>query len=382
MASRNKTVADRQQYVVKANDLIRKTRYDLTTQQQKIILFCISKIKPDDLPETEYEIDINDICDACGINIDYGGYYYKTIKDDLQALTNRLWVKMPDKSEQTVSWIGDAKIIPLSGKVYITFHKAMSPYLFELKERYTQYHLEDVLVFKGKYTIRLYEILRSYTTQRAIEEGWERNASFKIEELRDLLSITGYKRWADFDKYIIRKAIDEINLCNDEMHIEYETYKNGGRNVESVNFIITSAKARQMLYAHQEKRERLNKTRKKRERKPKAAAAEAAGVSSASASSVQHDQNGSSGSDQGGRGRDQQQEERERQRAEVAEQIKRAETMLSEFEKKYSKIDGAKAEQNLLEQMRQQLETLKGLSKRLDIAEDNINGSGSDQSGQ
>ena len=44
--SRQKAVADRNQYVVKSNDLIRKTRYNLTTQQQKIVLFAISKIKP------------------------------------------------------------------------------------------------------------------------------------------------------------------------------------------------------------------------------------------------------------------------------------------------------------------------------------------------
>ena len=46
--SRQKALADRNQYVVKANDLIRKTRYNLTTQQQKIVLFAISKIKPTD----------------------------------------------------------------------------------------------------------------------------------------------------------------------------------------------------------------------------------------------------------------------------------------------------------------------------------------------
>ena len=146
----NKTRADRQQYVVKANDLIRRTRYSLTTQQQKIVLFAISKIKPMDAPNTQYEISIDELCAACGIDIDNGGYYYKAIKDDLKKLTDRLWVEMPDKSETTVAWISDATIIPLSGTVYIKFHEKMAPYLFELKERYTQYRLEDVLVFKSK----------------------------------------------------------------------------------------------------------------------------------------------------------------------------------------------------------------------------------------
>ena len=257
MGNGNKTIEDRKQYVVKANDLIRKTRYDLTTQQQKIILYCISKIKPNDSPDKEYEISIDDICKACNYDLDAGGYYYKAIKDDLKALTARLWVKMPDNSEKTVSWISDATIIPLSGKVYITFHKAMAPYLFYLRKRYTQYHLEDVLVFKGKYAIRLYEILRSYTTQKAIDEGWEQEVQFSVEDLKDILSIESYPRWADFDRFVLRKAIDEINLCSDLIHIEYAKNRGKGRNIEYVNFIISSARFKQILNARKEKRERL-----------------------------------------------------------------------------------------------------------------------------
>ena len=78
----------------------------------------------------------------------------------------------------------------------------------------------------------------------------------------------------------------------------------------------------------------------------------------------------------------QEQKERERQRAEVVEQMQKAEKMLSEFERQYSGIDGASAERDILEQMRQQLETLKGLSKRLEVVEDNINGSSADQGGR
>lgn len=251
-----RTKKENQRYfVVKANDLIRKTRYNLTTQQQKIILFAISKIKPNDFPDTWYEINIEEICEACGIEIE-GGYYYKAIKDDLKELTTRLWVRMPDNREATVSWISDAEIIPLSGKVYIKFHPKMAPYLFELKEKYTMYHLEDVLVFKSRYSIRLYELLRSYTTNKALEEGIEKDISFSINQLHDLLAVEKYPRWADFDRYVIRKAIDEINECNEYIHIEYETHRTG-RFITHINFIITPAKVKQILQARHEKQERL-----------------------------------------------------------------------------------------------------------------------------
>ena len=46
---------ERNQLVVKHNALIQKTRYSLNTQQQKIILYLISKIKPDDDELKEYD---------------------------------------------------------------------------------------------------------------------------------------------------------------------------------------------------------------------------------------------------------------------------------------------------------------------------------------
>lgn len=266
----NKTREDQGQFVVKSNDLIRRTRYDMTTQQQKIVLFAISKIKPNDPPNTQYEISIDEICAACGIQIDGTGYYYKAIKEDLVNLTQRLWVKMPDKSETTVSWIGDATIIPLSGKVYIKFHEKMAPYLFELRERYTQYQLKNVLVFKSRYSIRLYELLRSYTTQQNIDNGTEKEVRFTVEELREVLAVEKYNRWADFERYVIRKAVDEINRCSDELCISYDTYKNNGRSVTDIVFIIGSPTGKQRIDAHKETEERLRIHRKKRAPQPPA----------------------------------------------------------------------------------------------------------------
>lgn len=257
--SMGKEKTDRQYYVVKANDLIRKTRYDLTTQQQKIVLFCISKIKPHDDPEKWYELQIKDICNACNLDYESGSYYYKSIKDDLQKLTTRLWVEMPDKSLSTVSWISDAQIVPLSGKIYIKFHPKMTPYLFDLRERYTQYHLEDVLVFKSRYSIRLYEILRSYMTQSEIDNGVEKEIILSLYELRSMLAVEGYKTFKDFNRYVLNRAVSEINNYNAELHISYDTYaSHGGRKIDKIIFIVSMPKALEALHAVQNKKKRLN----------------------------------------------------------------------------------------------------------------------------
>lgn len=264
---RDTRIVDRQQYVVKANDLIRKTRYSLTTQQQKIVLFAISKIKPSDSADTWYEFAIEDVCNACGLDIDAGGTYYKRIKEDLQKLSNRQWCKMPDGSEKTMSWIGDASIIPLCGTVSIRFNPNMQPYLFDLKERYTQYRLENVLAFRGKYAIRLYEILKSYTVQKLVDQYKDQQVNFSIEQLRSMLDVVKYQTWADFNRYVIKTAVDEINSLSDELHISYEL-KRSGRSIEGIVFIINSARAKQELESRRLKRERLDKQpREKRQSK-------------------------------------------------------------------------------------------------------------------
>jgi len=55
--------------VIKSNDLIQKARFDLTVQEQKIILYLISKLKPDDDKSKTIKFEIKEFCSVCGINI-------------------------------------------------------------------------------------------------------------------------------------------------------------------------------------------------------------------------------------------------------------------------------------------------------------------------
>ena len=256
MVSGKRTREIQNYYVVKSNELIQKARYSMTVQQQKLILFAISKIKKNDLPDQEYELSIDEICSVCGLELDAGGTYYKRIKDDLLKLTNRIWVQFPDRSEGTVSWLSDAYIIPLSGTVEIKFHERMTPFLFELQNRYTQYQLYEVLTLKSKYSIRLYELLRSFIMQDELREGKEKEVSYDLDELKKILFCESYKRWIDFDRYILRKAVDEINLTSDVIKVSYDTYKRGNK-ISRVNFIINYPSAVEQMLAHNEQRKRL-----------------------------------------------------------------------------------------------------------------------------
>lgn len=243
-------------YVVKSNELIQKARYNLTVQQQKLILFAISKIKKSDPPDEVYELSIDEVCAVMGLELDAGGTYYRRIKNDLIKLTSRRWVQFPDR-EATISWIGDAEIIPLSGTVYIKFHDKMAPYLFELVNRYTQYQLYEVLVFRNKYAIRLYEIIRSYLTIEDLRNREIKEITFGIDELRDLLCVPQYEHWNDINRFCIRPAIAEINKLSDIIRVEYEPYKTKGRSFDKIRMTITYPTLMEKFMAHDEQRKRL-----------------------------------------------------------------------------------------------------------------------------
>lgn len=256
MKDRQKKKELREYYVVKSNDLIQKARYTMTVQQQKLILFAISKIKKNDTPQTEYELSIDEICSVCGLDLDTGGTYYKRIKDDLLKLTTRIWVQFPDKSEGTVSWLSDAYIMPLNGTVTVKFHERMTPYLMQLQNRYTQYQLSEVLVFKGKYSIRLYELIRSCLTSEDLREGTEKSITFDLEELKQLLSAENYKEFPEFNRSVLKKSVDEINNCSDIIRLGYDTQRTG-KKVTKVSFRVDRPTLLQKFEAHEQQRKRL-----------------------------------------------------------------------------------------------------------------------------
>ena len=238
MVHGDKTNAQRDYYVCKSNELIQKGRYNLSTTQQKIVLYAISKIKKSDDPNKMYELSIEELCAACGFNIS-GGSYYQNLKNDMRKLSSPVWVQFPDKSEWTVSWFATVGIVPLSGTVYVRFHEKVWEHLFVLKEKYTQYRLADALVFKNKYAIRLFEILRSHFTQSELDNGIEKEITLTVEQLREQLCLTAYPSFGEFERNVIKKALEEINQYTEQMKVTYEKIKFGTR-IYKIRFIVSA----------------------------------------------------------------------------------------------------------------------------------------------
>lgn len=256
--------------VAKANEIVQNTRYSLTAQQQKMLLYMIGHIKPTDTGTEQYTFDIQEFCEATGLQYDHS-FYYESLKKSVQELRDSsVWVKI-GKKHILLSWLDTAEIEDGSGTIKITFSKSVQPYLFELKERYVSYKLHEVLVLKSKYAIRLYELIKSYAYGADMENGQGKEIAFDPQELKQILveqsfdddtTAKSYDRYYNFKQRILSPAIEEINGSSEEINVELIEERTGTGSVKRIVFYVTKAKAAQVLAARQHKREKY--TQKKR----------------------------------------------------------------------------------------------------------------------
>ena len=218
--------------VVKGNDLIQKNRFELSLMEQKTVAYICSMIKPIDSGfQSEYEFKIRDYCKICDIDYDNGANY-AYVKETLKKLRDRsMWMTLEDGSETVVGWLDRVTTNKKSGLAHIRIDDRLIPYLFDLKQQFTQYQLYNILGMKSAFSVRIYELMKSYSFRHTI--------IFELNELKELLMVEhvkSYVNYKDFRVKVLEKAQTEINELTD-INIEFEPIKTG-RKVTSIKFTI------------------------------------------------------------------------------------------------------------------------------------------------
>jgi plasmid replication initiation protein len=244
----NEPVTDsRSQFVVKANEIVRQSRFSMTTLQQKAYLFLISKIKPDDDGSKPYIFSVQDFIRACGLSS--SGENYKSVKEALIAIGSiRFWIEGENKSKLR-GLLDKIDIDHASGNLECYFHEDVKPFLLHLRENYTQYEIQQVLAMRSKYTIRLYEIAKSYQYLSDFE--------MSVSDLQKALDAENYQEYKVFKRRALMPALEEINEMSD-INLSYVESKSGqtGRKVTSIAFKITLKDDNEQWLAEKE-RERI-----------------------------------------------------------------------------------------------------------------------------
>lgn len=231
----------RDKLVVKANELIQKSRFNLSLQQQKIVLYLISQIMPQDDDFKLYSFTIPEFCRVCGITVE-SGKNYQDVKNAIKEIADKsLWIRLPNGKSTLVRWIEKPYIDDKSGVIDIRLDADMKPYLLQLKENFTEYEIIYTLHFKSKYSIRLYELCKSIH-YNDLEEYHRR---YSIEELRQLLGAESYTVFKDFRRRVLEPAIDEINEYSDK-EVNYQTITQG-RKVIGIELFVKSKETAEVL---------------------------------------------------------------------------------------------------------------------------------------
>lgn len=222
----------RQHTVAKANDLIQQSRFSMTVQQSKIILYMISQIRPDDTGKETYAFSVSEFCRACNIDYD-NGKNLSNVKRALKSVASIcVWIEQPDERDVLLHWLNKVVLDRRTNTFEISFSTDMLPYLYDLKTRYTSYALSNVLAMESKYGIRLYELLKSY------QHTYDGEVTFDLNELKERIDATTYKRYPDFKRRVLDIATQDINEYSD-INVEYKAFsENGGRGIDTINFKI------------------------------------------------------------------------------------------------------------------------------------------------
>jgi len=149
-------------------------------------------------------------------------------------------------------------------EVILQFQPQIMPYLIELKKNFTQYALSDVMELNSKYSIILYKWLSMNYNQYEHysikggrrEEQLEvyQNPSISIKELRIMTdTINLYKTFKDFDSYVLKNSLKEINE-HTHFNVSYEKLK-VGRSIDRIQFHISKKEQPQELNGEYKARE-------------------------------------------------------------------------------------------------------------------------------
>lgn len=215
--------------VFQHNHLV-ESRYTLTLQEKRLIIFLMSQIHREDTDFKNIEISIQELSKIIGV--DFNGMY-KEIKRITKKIMHRV-IEIKDLDRNMViqiPWIASAEYMLNSGVVRFQLSEKLVPYLILLKNNFTVCRLSDMMTFKSFYAIRLYELIKQY------EKIGHRSIS--IVDLKIFLGIaeSKYNLFSNFKIKVLDVAQREINNKSD-IFISFDFIKTG-RSISDIKFIIS-----------------------------------------------------------------------------------------------------------------------------------------------
>ena len=209
--------------VVKHNSLVNiKGKYQYSVNQLKLICHLIANIKPNEEDFTKKQVSIKELN-----FIDENTYNHNYFKEEFVRL-----LEMPFQIPEDEGWTNWFSYLKYkNGVIEYRFDPALKPFLLNLKENFTSYHLSNVMNLKSNYAILTFELLA-----QARNQGYR---NITIKEYRELLKIPDSYLNADILR-LLKKVQKEIR---DRTNLQFNfAFKKMGKSFHSINFVILNNK--------------------------------------------------------------------------------------------------------------------------------------------
>lgn len=229
MMNRYEMLTEQNYYVAMKNALIQYGKFNLTPLEMKVVLYIISKIKPDDEPNTTYNFKVGNFIKVCELNEDCGTYY-KYVKDTLFGILKKpVIIKEPPYYDIITNWFSSAKMNRETNEIEISFSEEIKPFLFCLHEHYVKFRYENGIHLKNPYSHKLYIYLRSMTYKNKIIQ-------VSVDTVRKAMECDSYPQFKDFKRYALQPAIEEIHYYTD-LAVYYDVVLTG-RKATAIQFRV------------------------------------------------------------------------------------------------------------------------------------------------
>ena len=219
---------------VQANDFIQKASYkNFDTVDIKIFKTILGKINHNDtLFKDFYTIDYDDLDE---VNIDKKNRFAIVTKSLKKLAAYYVQLEQGANTIEVGLIQNKFKYERNSSKIVVSVHEDLKPFLLDLSVKYTKYAIANLAELKNVYSIKLFELLKSFQSLGYYETT--------ITNLRKSLEIPdeNYKMYADLKKKVIEKAQREIATTT--IYFEFKEEKIG-KKVERIIFLIKSYEAK------------------------------------------------------------------------------------------------------------------------------------------
>ena len=227
---------DTRNYVCQANNLV-GGKQALKLNSAKLIRAAIMQVVRDDEELKPYIITIAELAEL--LNVPKSNIYrdIDDITDDI--IKNPVFVK--EESGKKVRWIKIPWVTRCEYNsdigVALELNDKLKPFLINLKDHYTQYTLDSILVMKSVYAIRIYELIQSKIMTRILPKAGT-DIEISVETLKECCGCESkaYNSFSNFRSRVIDIAVKEIN--EKTLYTLSYDYKKKGKSVVGLIFHI------------------------------------------------------------------------------------------------------------------------------------------------